>query len=92
MNLSTMLRARAAEGRPVTCVLIGAGQFGTMFMAQARTTVGLHLVEILDDEGGFCVWGKQQPAEVSLARGLLPLGLAHDVRLEVREEERRLPA
>ena len=38
--------------------------------------------EVLDGEGGFCVWGKQVPAERSLAAGLLPLGLAHDVRLE----------
>jgi predicted homoserine dehydrogenase-like protein len=38
--------------------------------------------EILDGEGGFCVWGKQTPAEVSLANKLLPLGLAHDVKLE----------
>ncbi|HEV2629639.1 MAG TPA: Gfo/Idh/MocA family oxidoreductase [Pseudolabrys sp.] len=38
--------------------------------------------EILDGEGGFCVWGKQTPSEVSLARGLLPLGLAHNVRLK----------
>jgi predicted homoserine dehydrogenase-like protein len=38
--------------------------------------------EMLDGEGGFCVWGKQVPAERSLADGLLPLGLAHDVRLE----------
>ena len=38
--------------------------------------------EVLDGEGGFCVWGKQVPAERSLADGLLPLGLAHDVRLE----------
>jgi len=37
--------------------------------------------EILDGEGGFCVWGKQTPAEVSLQKGYLPLGLAHDVRL-----------
>jgi predicted homoserine dehydrogenase-like protein len=37
--------------------------------------------EILDGEGGFCVWGKQTPAERSLAEGLLPLGLAHNVRL-----------
>jgi predicted homoserine dehydrogenase-like protein len=37
--------------------------------------------EILDGEGGFCVWGKQTPAEVSLGRGLLPLGLAHNVKL-----------
>jgi predicted homoserine dehydrogenase-like protein len=38
--------------------------------------------EVLDGEGGFCVWGKQVPAGRSLAAGLLPLGLAHDVRLE----------
>ncbi|HET7848742.1 MAG TPA: Gfo/Idh/MocA family oxidoreductase [Pseudolabrys sp.] len=37
--------------------------------------------ETLDGEGGFCVWGRQTPAGVSLARGLLPLGLAHSVRL-----------
>jgi predicted homoserine dehydrogenase-like protein len=42
---------------------------------------GLKAGEMLDGEGGFCVWGKQVPAEVSLARGFLPLGLAHQVRL-----------
>ncbi len=46
--------------------------------------------EMLDGEGGFCVWGRQTPSEVSLAEGLLPLGLAHDVRLrrDVAEGER----
>jgi predicted homoserine dehydrogenase-like protein len=38
--------------------------------------------EILDGEGGFCVWGKQTPADVSLAKKLLPLGLAHEVKLK----------
>jgi predicted homoserine dehydrogenase-like protein len=38
--------------------------------------------EILDGEGGFCVWGKQTPAKISLDRGLLPLGLAHNIRLK----------
>jgi predicted homoserine dehydrogenase-like protein len=38
--------------------------------------------EMLDGEGGFCVWGKQTPADVSLEHQLLPLGLAHDVRLK----------
>jgi predicted homoserine dehydrogenase-like protein len=38
--------------------------------------------EVLDGEGGFCVWGKQTPADVSLERGLLPLGLAHSVKLK----------
>ena len=37
--------------------------------------------EMLDGEGGFCVWGRQTPASASLARGLLPLGLAHQVKL-----------
>jgi predicted homoserine dehydrogenase-like protein len=37
--------------------------------------------EMLDGEGGFCVWGRQTPAERSLERELLPLGLAHNVRL-----------
>jgi predicted homoserine dehydrogenase-like protein len=38
--------------------------------------------EMLDGEGGYCVWGKQVPAERSLAQELLPLGLAHDVKLK----------
>ena len=38
--------------------------------------------EVLDGEGGFCVWGKQTPAESSLERELLPLGLAHEVKLK----------
>jgi predicted homoserine dehydrogenase-like protein len=38
--------------------------------------------EVLDGEGGFCVWGKQTPAHVSLRDELLPLGLAHNVKLK----------
>ncbi len=37
--------------------------------------------EMLDGEGGFCVWGKQMPAQASLDAGCLPLGLAHQIRL-----------
>jgi predicted homoserine dehydrogenase-like protein len=43
---------------------------------------GLKAGEMLDGEGGFCVWGKQTAADVSLDHGLLPLGLAHNVRLK----------
>jgi predicted homoserine dehydrogenase-like protein len=43
---------------------------------------GLKAGEILDGEGGFCVWGKQTPADFSLERELLPLGLAHNVKLK----------
>jgi len=38
--------------------------------------------EVLDGEGGFCVWGRQTSADVSLDRELLPLGLAHNVKLK----------
>ena len=38
--------------------------------------------EMLDGEGGFTVWGKQVPADVSLKEGYLPLGLAHSVKLK----------
>ena len=38
--------------------------------------------EMLDGEGGFCVWGKQTPAANSLTEGYLPLGLAHNVKLK----------
>ncbi len=48
MNLSRMLAVRAAEGRPVRVGLIGAGKFGTMFLAQARLTTGLSVVAIAD--------------------------------------------
>ena len=43
-----MLLARKAAGRPVTVGLIGAGKFGTMFLAQVRTTPGMQLVAVAD--------------------------------------------
>jgi predicted homoserine dehydrogenase-like protein len=48
MNLSSKLRARAASGNPVRVGLIGAGKFGSMFLAQAQRTPGLHLLGIAD--------------------------------------------
>ena len=48
MNLNKMLLAREAAGRPVTVGVVGAGKFGTMFLAQARTTRGLHVVAVAD--------------------------------------------
>ena len=40
--------------------------------------------EMLDGEGGYMVWGKLVPAEHSLAKGALPIGLAHHVPLKRR--------
>jgi predicted homoserine dehydrogenase-like protein len=37
--------------------------------------------EMLDGEGGYTVWGKLMPAADSLAKGALPIGLAHGVKL-----------
>jgi predicted homoserine dehydrogenase-like protein len=50
----------------------------------------LKMGEVLDGEGGFCVWGKQTPAERSLDQGYFPLGLAQNVRLrrDIGEGER----
>jgi predicted homoserine dehydrogenase-like protein len=38
--------------------------------------------EVLDGEGGYCVYGQLQPAGLSLKEGHLPIGLAHNVRLK----------
>jgi predicted homoserine dehydrogenase-like protein len=45
--------------------------------------------EVLDGEGGFCVWGKAQPAAKSLQFRALPIGLAHGVTLtrDIKEGE-----
>jgi predicted homoserine dehydrogenase-like protein len=48
MNLASKLRQRAEQGRPVRVGLIGAGKFGTMFVAQARTTPGMHMMAVAD--------------------------------------------
>ncbi len=37
--------------------------------------------EVLDGEGGHCVWGRLMPAADSLALGGLPIGLAHKATL-----------
>jgi predicted homoserine dehydrogenase-like protein len=48
MNLHSKLRQRVAEGRPVRVGLIGAGKFGSMYLAQIPRTPGVQLVGIAD--------------------------------------------
>ena len=48
MNLYAMLQGRLAEERPVTVGLIGAGKFGSMFLAQVRHTPGLQVMAVAD--------------------------------------------
>ena len=37
---------------------------------------------MLDGEGGYTVWGKLLPAQLSLKAGALPIGLAHRLKLK----------
>jgi predicted homoserine dehydrogenase-like protein len=48
MSLHRQLQQRAAEGRPIRVALIGAGKFGSMYLAQVPRTPGVHLVGIAD--------------------------------------------
>jgi len=48
MNLFAKLNERAALGKPLRIGLIGAGKFGSMYLAQLPRTPGIHLVGIAD--------------------------------------------
>ena len=48
MNLSHLLNARRAAGKPVRVALIGAGKFGSMFLSQVPHTPGLDVPVIVD--------------------------------------------
>ena len=48
MSLHARLQQRAAEGRPIRIGLIGAGKFGSMYLAQIPRTPGVQLVAIAD--------------------------------------------
>lgn len=73
MNLSHMLAHRAQSGRPLRVALIGAGKFGSMYLTQARLTVGVHITAIVDLDPGraratlaTCGWPEEQSAATSL--------------------------
>jgi predicted homoserine dehydrogenase-like protein len=48
MNLHRLLLRRAGDANPVRVLLIGAGKFGSMYLAQARVTPGIHIAAIAD--------------------------------------------
>jgi len=77
MNLSSMLKARAAAGKPVRIGQIGAGKFGTMFLAQARLTPGMHVAGLADLDTararqrlGDAGWSAEQYGATSLPDAL----------------------
>lgn len=69
MNLHKLLSDREQDGRPIRVGLIGAGRYGTMYLAQANNIPGIHVVAIADinvkrAEGAFELvgWPKNQIA------------------------------
>ena len=48
MNLFPKLQQRDAEQNPIRIGMIGAGKFGSMFLAQANRLPGIHVVGIAD--------------------------------------------
>ena len=73
MNLSFMLEQRAAAGKPVRIGQIGAGKFGTMFLAQCRVTTGMHMVglaDLLPERARERLEGVQWPKEQVDAKSL----------------------
>src|SRR3984957_6713011 len=48
MNLQAMLAARVEAGKPVRVGLIGAGKFGSMFLAQVPSIAGIEVAVIVD--------------------------------------------
>ena len=48
MSLYAQLQRCEAKGRPIRIGLIGAGKFGSMYLAQIPRTLGLHLAAIAD--------------------------------------------
>ena len=57
--------------------------------AVATAKHDLSIGDILDGEGGYCVWAKAIPAKVSSKIRALPIGLAHNVKLKnpVKKDE-----
>lgn len=48
MNIYELLQQREESGRPIRVGLIGAGRYGTMYLSQARSIPGIHVVGMAD--------------------------------------------
>ena len=98
MNLSRLLAARAAAGKPITVGVIGAGKFGAMFLAMAARSPGIHVAVIADlapararENLTRIGWEKERSAAASLDAALASgatfvtenAALVNDPRIEV---------
>ncbi|MDJ0609458.1 MAG: Gfo/Idh/MocA family oxidoreductase [Kiloniellales bacterium] len=90
MNLYALLQERAAAGKPVTAGLIGAGKFGSMFLAQARATPGLQVTWIADlsverSRAALVAtgWSSDEAAEVTLSEDSDALIAAPEVEVVI---------
>ncbi|MBE0558604.1 MAG: flagellar biosynthesis protein FlgA, partial [Proteobacteria bacterium] len=77
MNLHALLTKRTQEKGPLRVGLIGAGKFGSMYLAQAKSTAGIHLAAVADLAPGRAVealrrtgWPEGQGAAATLADAL----------------------
>jgi predicted homoserine dehydrogenase-like protein len=76
LELGTSVASAALRREPTGC----PSEFRSDVVATAKKE--LQPGDVLDGEGGYCVWGKQMPASRSLEIGGLPLGLANNVKLK----------
>jgi len=75
LELGISVASAGLLGEPTGC----AGDFVGDAVAVAKRD--LRAGETLDGEGGYCVYGRLLPAQLSIAQDLLPIGLSNRVRL-----------
>jgi predicted homoserine dehydrogenase-like protein len=75
LELNVSILSAALRGEPTGA----ADAFRADVVATAKRD--LRAGEMLDGEGGACVWGKLMPAAASVVIGGLPIGLANRVKL-----------
>ncbi|NBT39179.1 MAG: flagellar biosynthesis protein FlgA [Alphaproteobacteria bacterium] len=89
-RFSAMYKPFHLIGLELNISILAAGLLGRAtgqtknFQADVVATAKRNLSagDVLDGEGGHCVWGKLYPAKTSLQMGGLPIGLAHHVTLK----------
>ena len=86
MNLARLAEAAAQSGEPVRAGLIGAGKFGSMFLAQVRTIAGLEVTAIADFDAGrartscrVVGWDRERIADTAFVEDGAALAARDDV-------------